>query len=450
MKQSLISCLILIATLSQVLYSTKSEAADQQRPNFVIILADDMGYGDASCYPDSWLSTPNLDSLAEQGMRFTDFHSSGAVCSPTRAGLMTGRYQQRAGIPGVVFADPKQNRHHGLHDHEVTFSKLLKGAGYQTAVLGKWHLGYRKKFNPLHHKFDQFRGYVSGNVCFISHCDRMGTADWWNGLVLAPEEGYTTHLVTKHAVNFIKQNKDKPFCLYVAHEAVHSPYQGPNDKPVRGIGKGRIKENERKDIKAAYREMMTEMDKGIGEVVATLKEQGIAENTLVFFFSDNGANRNGSNGKLRGFKGSLWEGGHRVPAVAWWPGKIKPGSVTHEPAISIDLMPTMLDLANVELPKSHKLDGVSLAPVLLEGKQLKQRSLYWGYNNKSAVRHGPWKLLVGEKGQGGRIGLYNLAEDISEKNNLAKQYPERVKQLQSALKAWKKNVATNATQQPEK
>jgi arylsulfatase A len=448
MKQFLPSSLILALTSLFVLQPTEADAAE--RPNFVIILADDMGYGDASCYDNFWLSTPNLERLAQQGMRFTDFHSSCPVCSPTRAGLLTGRYQQRAGVPGVIFADPKQNRHHGLHDHEVTFSKLLSDAGYQTAVFGKWHLGYQKKFNPMHHKFDQFRGYVSGNVCFISHCDRMGVADWWNGLKLEPEIGYCTHLITKHAVNFIKQNKDKPFCLYVAHEAVHSPYQGPNDKPVRGVGKGRIKGNERKDIKAAYREMMTEMDKGIGEVVAALTEQGIAENTLLFFFSDNGATKNGSNGNLHGFKGSLWEGGHRVPAVAYWPGKIKPGSVSRETAISIDLMPTMLDLANVELPKGHRLDGVSLAGVLTQGKKLDERLLYWDYRNKSAVRDGAWKLLVGEQGQGANVGLYNLADDISEKNNLAKQHPEKVSTLQIALKNWKKEITSRATQQPKK
>lgn len=439
-------CLAFLFLISAFL-PQRSEAA---RPNIVLIMADDMGYGDTSANGDSWLKTPNLERLAKQGMRFTDFHSSGPVCSPTRAGLLTGRYQQRAGLAEVVFADPKQNRHHGLHEQEITFSEILKNADYQTAIFGKWHLGYQKKFNPIHHKFDQFRGYVSGNVCFIAHCDRMGIADWWNGLKLEPEAGYTTHLISKHAVNFIKHNKNKPFCLYVAHEAVHSPYQGPNDKPVRGIGVGRLKGNERKDTKQAYREMMEEMDKGIGEILDTLEEQGIAENTLVIFISDNGATKLGSNGALHGHKGSLWEGGHRVPAIVSWPGKIKPGSVTDVPAISIDLMPTMLDLANVEIPKGHTLDGVSLAPVLLKGNQLDKRHIYWGYRDRSAVRHGNWKLLVGEKGQGSKIGLYNLADDLGEMHNLAKQHPRKVKQLQAALDAWKKEVATGATQQPEK
>ena len=445
---NVVSLLLVAATLFPVLQPVESDAAE--RPNFVVILADGMGYGDAGCYEHSWLSTPNLDRLAQHGMRFTDFHSSGFLCAPTRAGLLTGRYQQRAGLPGVLYADPKRNRHHGLHDHEITFSKLLSEAGYQTGLFGKWHLGYLRKYNPVHHKFDQFRGFLSGNVCYISHVDRMGVADWWNGLKLEPEEGYSTHLITRYAVNFIKENKGQPFCLYVSHEAMHHPYQGPNDKPVRGVGKGRIQENERKDTKAAYREMMTEMDKGIGEVVTALKDQGIAENTLVFFFSGTGASAPGSNGNLRGFKLSLWEGGHRVPAIAWWPGKIKPGSVSHETAISIDLMPTMLDFADVELPTGHKLDGVSLAGVLTQGKKLDERLLFWDFNNRSAVRNGSWKLLVGARGQEADVGLYNLADDISEKKNLAEQHPEKVNKLQTVLNNWQKEVAIGATQQPKK
>jgi arylsulfatase A-like enzyme len=203
-------------------------------PNIVLVLADDMGYGDASCYGNEAFRTPCLDALAAKGMRFLDFHSSGPVCSPTRAGLLTGRYQQRAGIPGVIYADPKQNRHHGLQVEEITFAELLQKAGYATAVCGKWHLGYQKQYNPVHHGFGRFRGYVSGNVDYISHYDRMEIYDWWDGLELVEEEGYSTHLITEHAVRFIEENRRRPFCLYVAHEAPHSPWQGPPDPPIRG------------------------------------------------------------------------------------------------------------------------------------------------------------------------------------------------------------------------
>lgn len=424
---------------------TVAEAADP--PNFVFIMADDMGYGDASCYGGK-TKTPHLDRLAAGGMKFVDFHSSGPVCSPTRAGLLTGRYQQRAGIPGVINADPKKNRHHGLHTSEVTFAELLKKSGYRTAIFGKWHVGYRKKFNPVHHGFDRFRGYVSGNVDYISHVDRMGIFDWWDGDKLRDEPGYTTHLITKHAVDFIAANRERPFCLYVAHEAVHSPYQGPKDKPVRGVGKPRIPGAARKDKQAAYREMLLAMDEGIGRIVDELKRRKLERNTLVIFFSDNGANRTGSNGKLRGFKGSVWEGGHRVPAIANWPGRIKPGTVCGETAISLDIMPTMLQLAGAKLPDGHKLDGVSLAPVLFGTGKLSKRRLFWEFHRKAAVRDGAWKLVLGERGLRGKPALFNLDEDLAERNNVAAQHPKRVKSLRMALAAWRKDVQSTATEQP--
>ena len=441
----------LILTISTVLLSIGNVKCDESTrnssvPNIVLILVDDMGYGDASCYGNTAYETPAVDSLAKQGMRFTDFHSSGTVCSPTRAGLLTGRYQQRAGVPGVIFAGFDQNRHHGLFPSEVTFAELLKEAGYATAVFGKWHLGYHKRFNPIHHGFDRFRGYVSGNIDYISHFDRMEVEDWWAGLELVPEEGYCTHLITEHAVEFIEQNKDRPFCVYVAHECPHSPYQGPDDPPVRGPNKQ--KPVAKTDIPRAYREMMQEMDRGIGQVVATVDQLGLAERTLVFFLSDNGGTPNGSNGRLRGFKGQVWEGGHRVPAVARWPGRIESGTVCDETCISIDVMPTMLELTGAKVPDGHKLDGTSLVPVLLEGTPLDDRELFWDYRDRQAMRQGAWKLVTGEKGQEG-AGLYNLADDLAEKHNLAEELPQRVETMLKSIAAWQEDVNTGATQQPE-
>ena len=421
-----------------------------KRPNLVVIMADDMGYGDASCYGNSVFRTPHLDRLAAEGLLFTDFHSSGSVCSPTRAGLLTGRYQQRAGIPGVINADPKVNRHHGLMSNEVTFAELLREAGYRTGIFGKWHLGYRRRFNPLHHGFDTFRGYVSGNIDYLSHVDRMGIEDWWQGDQLRPEKGYSTHLITRHAVEFIEAQdagRERPFCLYVAHECPHSPYQGPGDPAVRGPGVARIPGRARKDIKVAYREMMVEMDKGVGAIVETLRKKKLGEKTLVLFFSDNGANRNGSNGSLRGFKGSVWEGGHRVPAVAWWPGTIKPGSRTDQTVISLDVMPTLLQLGGAMLPRGHRLDGVSLVP-LLSGKvnQLAERTLFWEFQGRAAVRRGPWKLVTGRKTKG-VSGLFRLDKDRSEKHDLTKADPEQAARLTRALVAWRADVARGATAQ---
>lgn len=425
------------------------------RPNFIIILADDMGYADASCYGNDRYQTPHLDALAKEGMRFTDFHSNGPVCSPTRAALLTGRYQQRSGVDEVVYADPARGArdNHGLRPEEITFAEPLQAAGYRTGIFGKWHLGYAKQFNPRHQGFDEFHGYVSGNVDFHSHIDQADFFDWWQGLELKDEPGYTTHLITKHAVRFIEQNRDHPFCLYVPHEAPHSPYQGPNDPPVRGPNaKPPVRGD---DIARAYREMVQEMDKGVGEIVAKVKELGLDQKTLIFFFSDNGGTPNGNNGPLNGFKGSVWEGGHRVPAIAWWPGKIKPGSETAQTAIGMDLMPTMLDLAGAKLPAGHKLDGVSLRPVLLEDKRLPERTLFWDYTGKQAARQGDWKLVVnqteprgkakGKAGGSAEPALFNLSSDLGEKDDLAAKHPDRVQSMLKALKTWQAEVSGNQT-----
>ncbi len=425
--------------------SQVSTAAEQQtKPNFIVIMADDLGYGDLSSY-EGWIETPALDRLAEEGMKFTDFHSSGNVCSPTRAGLMTGRYQQRAGIPGVVYADPTREVHyHGLQTTEVTFAKVLKQSGYATAMFGKWHLGYYPKYNPIHHGFDLFRGYVSGNVDFISHVDQAGTYDWWHQDKTVVEEGYTTHLITKHAIDFINDNKSKPFCLYLPHEAPHYPYQGPNDPALRSVGGDFNTQGERKDIKNAYREMVQEMDQGIGQIVDTIEQLGLSENTMILFFSDNGANNNGDNGPLRGAKGSNWEGGHRVPLIARWKGKIAPGAVSDDLTISLDVMPTLLAAAGASVPDSHHLDGVDLSPVLFEEKPLAKRQLVW---NGKAIRDGNWKLVVEGKG-GDKIGLYDLSREIGEQTNLASTEPQRVKALQAALNVWKADVASGESVQP--
>lgn len=412
------------------------------KPNFLIILADDMGYGDISPY-GGWIKTPHLDELAAGGLKLTDFHSNGAVCSPTRAALMTGRYQQRAGIPMVVSV---KLRHLGLLPQESTFAERLKDAGYATGIFGKWHLGYKPTYNPIQHGFDLFRGYVSGNVDFISHIDQSGVYDWWHQDKLAEEPGYTTHLITRHALKFIDDHKDQPFCLYLPHEAPHYPYQGPSDKADRTVGGQFNTHGSRVDKKEAYREMVTELDKGVGQVVAKLKEHGLEKNTLVFFFSDNGATSLGSNGKLRGTKGTVWEGGHRVPAIASWPGKIKPGA-TDQMAIGMDLMPTLLNLAGVPLPKKRPLDGADLSNVLLKHESIGERKLFWQHANQIAMRDGSWKLVQNAKGQKG-YGLYNLAEDLGETRNVFEDNKKQATKMMVYLRQWQQDVAEGATVQP--
>ncbi|QNN25363.1 sulfatase-like hydrolase/transferase [Planctomycetales bacterium ZRK34] len=421
-------------------------AAD--KPNFVIIMADDLGYGDISAGPfEGWIDTPNLDRLAKAGVSLTDFHSNGAVCSPTRAALMTGRYQQRAGIGGVVKADPRAGVHDdGLQpDVEVTFSKKLQAAGYATGMFGKWHLGYLPRYNPIHHGFDEFRGYVSGNVDYFSHVDQAGNFDWWIGDKLQQEEGYSTHLITQHTLDFIRKNKDKPFCVYVPHEAPHYPYQGPNDPPQRKVGQ-KAKHPRGPDDKQAYRLMVQEVDRGVGQIMDLVGELGIAGRTMIVFISDNGAIGLGSNRPLRGYKGRVWEGGHRVPAIVTWPDVVKPGTVNDATTLTMDLMPTMLEAAGLDQPTERALDGVSLMPVL-RGGELGPRQLFWMYGKKTAMRDGPWKLVMNDLGAK-EPALFDLSKDLSEKNDLSKDHPQRMKQMLEAIERWQQDMKDTQTPQP--
>lgn len=423
----------------------------EREPNIIIFMADDMGYGDISCY-DGWIKTPNLERLAAEGMLFTDYHAGAPVCTPTRAALLTGRYQQRAGLPGVIYASRQRNRHQGLQLKEITFAEVARDVGYATAVFGKWHLGYQEQFNPTHQGFDEFRGYVSGNIDYFSHIDGIGVYDWWADSEKVREEGYSTHLINHHAVQFIEAHRDQPFCLYVAHEAPHYPYQGPHDDPIREEGRQIREDRNPEQVHRAYREMVEEEDRGMGQILETLDRLGLSQNTFLFFCSDNGALPYGSNGKLRGWKGSVWEGGHRVPAIARWPGHVKPGSTTDALTICLDVMPTILELTGGTLPKSHQLDGKSLLPVVLQNASRDDRWLFWGYDGQQGVRHGHWKLVRNVKDQVGAhprlgVGLYNLADDIGEQQNLVEQYPDRAGQMLQALGDWEKDVLGNATLQ---
>ena len=307
--------------------------AKPDKPNFIIIMADDLGYGDLSCYGAKDIKTPHIDALAKRGMRFTDYHSNGPVCSPTRAALMTGRYQQRSGITGVVTA--KSHRHVGMDLKESTFAEVLKSSGYITALFGKWHLGYKTDYNPVHQGFDEFAGFVSGNVDYHSHIDQEGFEDWWQDTDLKPEKGYSTYLIAQHGLGFLEKYKSQPFCLYLAHEAPHYPLQGPDDSPARKVGHGRPADKKQKQPRNVYCRMVEALDKTVGQIVDKVKQLGLEENTFIFFCSDNGATDTGSNEPLRGHKGQLWEGGHRVPGIAYWPGKIAAGTVTDETAMSM-------------------------------------------------------------------------------------------------------------------
>ncbi len=431
-------------------------------PNIVVIMADDLGYGDISSY-DGWIDTPRLDRMAGEGMRFLDFHSSGNVCSPTRAGLMTGRYQQRAGIPGVLFANPARPSHDdGIEAGELTLAEALRARGYATGVFGKWHLGYRARFNPVRHGFDEFRGFVSGNIDYHSHIDTMGRADWWRDDELSPEEGYATHLVTEHALRFIDGHRDRPFFLYLPHHAPHYPFQGPDDPADRAVGDEFDPRGSVANRRRAYRDMVREMDAGIGEVLDAIEAHGIADRTLVWFFSDNGAAQWGSNAPLRGLKATDWEGGHRVPSIAVWPGRIPAGTESAQLASTLDVMPTLLALVGTgagETPEGAgatalpAFDGIDLSPALLRRESLPPRQLFWGADgtfwNGAAVRDGPWKLVIDRHdGTPGPPMLFNLDDDLGEQEDLAAAHPDRVDRLLAALDAWRADVGALGAESP--
>lgn len=408
------------------------QAARVRRPNVIVVMADDMGYGDSSVY-GGWIDTPGLARMAKEGMTFTDFHSSGVVCSPTRAGLVTGRFQERCGIPGVVNADPNHPDHaRGLAAEERTFAEALRGAGYATGLFGKWHLGYAPEHNPTRHGFDEFKGFVSGNIDYHSHLDRMGTADWYHGEERVEREGYLTELITDDAVDFIGRHGDRPFCLYVAHGAVHAPIQAKDSGAFRGPDKVKKPNGDRKRDDTV-RGMMASLDDSVARILDAVRENGLANRTLVLFFSDNGGARHMRNDPLRGGKGQVWEGGHRVPAIAWWPGKIRRGSKNDQLCSSLDVMPTMFELAGLDAPTDRPLDGESLVPRFQGERREGARQLFW---LGRAMREGRWKLVE----QKGKALLFDVAADIGEQRDVAAEHPARVAAMRKALAAWREEV----------
>ena len=421
----------------------------QRPPNFVIILADDLGYGDLGCYGSARNRTPHIDRLAAEGLRFTDFHSNGPMCTPTRAALLTGLYPHRFGAEFEAALSGRTHYDTGLPLDALTIAEALGKAGYACGMYGKWHLGYHPPFMPDSQGFDDFRGLTSGGGDHHSHIDRSGRKDWWHNSEIDMEEGYSVDLITRYSAAFIEQHADRPFFLYAPHLAIHFPWQGPDESGYRVEGGdywdlSKLGIHESKDVSAKVREMVEAMDGSVGVIVETLRRLGLAENTLVFFTSDNGGYltyqggyRNiSSNGPLRGQKADVYEGGHRVPAIAWWPGRIAPG-VSGETAAAFDLFPTLMELAGA--PRDGlAFDGASLAALLLEGAPLAERSLFWKMREKRAMRRGEWKLV---RHGGGAPELYDLGADIGERNDLAAGEPARASRMAAEIAAWEAAAA---------
>lgn len=409
-----------------------------KKPNVIIILTDDQGYGDVGFNGNKQLKTPNLDQLAKNGVIFTNGYASYAVCGPSRAGIITGRYQDKFGYSRNPLFAPK-DASLGLPLEEETIAESLKNGGYKTMAIGKWHLGAHESQRPLHRGFDEFFGFLSGGHKYFpeqlnrNNLSEVGSQfDAYNTKLLknntrVEEKAYLTDAFSREAVNFIDKKKKEPFFLYLAYNAPHAPLQATEKYLSRYPN---IKNEKRR----TYAAMVSAVDDGVGLILAKLKELNIEENTMVFFLSDNGGNENNGsyNGQLRKGKGSLYEGGIRVPFAMQWKGKIPEGMVYENPIISLDIFATAAKYAQVS-PK-NKLDGVNLIPFLTgEDNGIPHEALYWRMFDKQsfAIRKHNIKLIKNNKGE---IGLYDLSKDISERNVLSDSIA--LQKLKKLYKTW--------------
>jgi arylsulfatase A-like enzyme len=404
-----------------------SAFAAPAKPNVLLILSDDHGYGDVSCYEHpNEVSTPNIDRIAQRGIRFTQGYASCYVCAPTRASILTGRYSQRYGF--YTASDSRA----GLPLTEITLAELLRKEGYRTAALGKWHLGLEMPYHPINRGFDEFYGFVGhgGHDYFdLKPAAEPATSIWRNDKVIS-DTGYLTDNLGREAVQFIQRNEKRNWFLYLAFNAVHFPMQAPAETIA--------KYNTGKPNRNILLAMLEHEDRAIGHVLDELKTRGLDKNTLVFFLSDNGGARANSsnNGPLRDFKASVYEGGIRVPFLLSWPAKLPQGKTVNEPVICMDMLPTAVAAAGAALPANREYHGRNLLP-LAAGKHKGplHESLYWDANeDRSAIRNGRWKLVINRS----KIELFDLESDPGEKRDLAAAHPDELERLQSLLSAWKK------------
>ncbi len=403
------------------------------KPNIIVIVSDDHGYAEMGCQGCKDIPTPNIDSIAKNGVRFTNGYVSCPVCSPTRAGLLTGRYQQRFGHEFNPGPASQADVQFGLPLTETTLAARLKSAGYKTGIVGKWHLGYNEPYLPLNRGFDEFFGFLGGAHQYFGE-GKESRNRIMRGNDAVEEKEYLTDAFAREAASFIKRHSKEKFFLYLAFNAVHSPLQAPEKYLNRFPA---ITDKKRKTFAA----MLSAMDDAVGKVLDTLRENNLEEKTLIFFISDNGGptlNTTSRNDPLRGYKGQVYEGGIRVPFLVQWKGTIPAGKVYNKPVISLDIAPTACAVAGASIAGA-KFDGANLLPFLtgkLTGNP--HDALYWRFGAQLAIRRGDWKLVkFGDE----ITELYNLAKDIGEKNNLAEKNPEKVKELSAMLMKWESELA---------
>jgi arylsulfatase A-like enzyme len=427
-----------------------AHAQTARRPNVVLIITDDLGYGDLGSYGAPDIRTPHIDSLARDGVRLTDFYANGSTCTPTRAGLITGRYQQRFGLEFALGAQGAEDWERGLPVTGRSLPQLLKNNGYVTALVGKWHLGWKPAFGPRAHGFDHFFGFKSGFIDFYQHtagADGPVKADLFENDEPVTIDGYMTDLITERAVRFVEQHASRPFFIDVAYNAPHWPYQRP-DQPstARDHARHLGPFDEATSTRADYVAMVERVDQGVGQILAALDARGLRQHTLVIFTNDNGGEWLSRNAPLFHHKVSLWEGGIRVPALVRWPGRLPAARVSHQVGITMDLTATILAATGTLVPKEARLEGIDLLPALERGGQTIERTLFWRVSRHSleqqAVRSGPWKLLL----DGTRPLLFNLRTDIGERENLIGRRTDVAQRLRRLLAAWQADVDAEAKQ----
>ncbi|MEM6278359.1 MAG: sulfatase-like hydrolase/transferase [Verrucomicrobiota bacterium] len=429
----------------------------QARPNIIFIITDDMGYADISAFGAPDLETPRIDELARDGVKFTNIYAMGPECTPSRVSYLTGRYPQRVGGLECAIGTGNVGRYDdairlaeqkdlGLPAEYAILAPALKKAGYRNAIFGKWHLGYEPKFSPLNQGFDEFIGFLGGNVDYFRHQELSELEVYLSGRDPVTREGYTTDLITEDAVDFIERQAatpEKPFFLYLPHAAPHFPFQGPGDDD------GGLPSEEEWTLgtRETYIEMMESLDASVGRVIDALAEHGLTDNTLVVFTSDHGAMKPGLNSPWRDYKGTLFDGGIRVPLLAKWPSVLKAGTVSNQVGTLMDLTGSFLNAAGAKLPQGLALDGDDLIEHVRTGGKDYPRTLFWrarrGDRTWKAVRHGDWKYVKKVEGGETEEWLFHLKSDPKEKRSLLleKKHAKMLGNLKGRLSAWEKKVA---------
>ncbi len=413
-------------------------------PNVVLIMTDDVGYGDLGSYGGPDIQTPNIDRLAKEGVRLTDFYAA-PQCTPTRAALITGRYQQRVRLERALSTD-RASLEQGLPATGRSLPQLVRNNGYATALIGKWHLGYKPEFGPNAHGFNYFFGFLSGYIDFYTHTrGGDGLRDLFENTTPIEESGYMTDLITARAVRFIEQKAARPFFLEIAYSAAHWPFQPP-DRFSKAPNNGGFQGPEASPAatRQDYAAMLERADAGIGQVLQTLESRGLTRNTLVIFTNDNGGEWLSRNAPLFHRKDTLWEGGIRVPAIFRWPGRLPAGKTSAQAGITMDLTASILAATSTPVPPEAELEGIDLLPILQGRQPSVERTLFWRidvpHRQQRAVRRGHWKLLL----DGDDLLLFDVAADIGERQDRAVERTDLVRQLLPLLREWEKGVDLEA------